>query len=45
MWNPLRATFIEQLEEVNADLKKLGLPPIEKGSADAGMKGIKITGQ
>jgi hypothetical protein len=45
MWDPLKATFIDQLDEVNADLKKLGLPPIERAGADAGMKGIKINGQ
>lgn len=44
MWDPLVARFIERLDEVNADLKKAGLPPIEKGDAKAGNKGIDVKG-
>lgn len=44
MWDPLVARFIERLPEVNADLKKLGLPAIEQGDAKAGNKGIDVKG-
>jgi len=38
MWLPLRANFIDRLDEVNADLAKLGLDPIDKGNAQADYK-------
>jgi hypothetical protein len=28
MWDDLKATFLDHLDEVNADLKKKGLKPI-----------------
>ena len=31
MWNDLRNNFVEQLDQVNADLKANGLPPVVKG--------------
>lgn len=31
MWNDLKNNFVEQLDQVNADLKAAGLPPVAKG--------------
>ncbi|TCD61924.1 hypothetical protein EIP91_007716 [Steccherinum ochraceum] len=31
MWNDLKNNFVEQLDQVNADLKAAGLPPVVKG--------------
>lgn len=28
MWNDLKNNFIEQLDQVNSDLKAAGLPPV-----------------
>jgi len=43
MWLPLRAGFIDQLDQVNKDLAALGLPPVEKPeNAEAGNKGMDL---
>jgi len=42
MWIPLRGGFLDRIDEVNADLKKLGLATIEMGNASAGHKGMDL---
>lgn len=42
MWLPLRGGFLDRIDEVNADLKKLGLEPIKMGNAEAGHKGLDL---
>jgi homogentisate 1,2-dioxygenase len=36
MWDPLRAEFMDRLDVVNADLKRLGLPELTNKPAAGG---------
>lgn len=38
MWDPLRAQFIDRLDEVNKELRDAGLPEIKATNINAGMK-------
>jgi hypothetical protein len=38
MWDPLRAQFIDRLDEVNNDLRQAGLPELKAANATAEMK-------
>lgn len=40
MWDPLQSEFIERLDEVNAHLATLGLPPLDKRNATKGNQGL-----
>ncbi|BGP14838.1 hypothetical protein JCM10213_002723 [Rhodosporidiobolus nylandii] len=40
MWDGLTAHFLDRLDEVNAHLASLGLPPVDKGNSTAGNQGL-----
>lgn len=44
MWDPLRAQFIDRLDEVNRDRRQAGLPEIEAKNATAEMKQQRTNG-